>query len=117
MNFAMGMSITVFIGVHHSLTPVFLRALLTRDVTPPSSERERLVALLAALEDPARASELASDDPVLVAVARHHRLSPFLSATCGETLRAPLAEIFRRDWLVTAARNMILRQVAEECLR
>jgi hypothetical protein len=99
------------------LTPVLLRALLTRDVKPPSSERERLVALLAALEDPPRAADLASDDPVLVAVARHHRLSPLLSATCGATLPAQLAEIFRRDRLVTAARNMILGQVAEECLR
>jgi hypothetical protein len=98
------------------LTPVFLRALLTQDVTPPFSERERLVALLAALEDPPRAAALAPDDPILVAVARHHRLSPLLSATCGETLPTPLAETFRRDRLVTAARNMILGQVAEECL-
>jgi hypothetical protein len=85
-------------------------------VKPPSSERERLVALLAALEDPPRAAELAPDDPVLLAVARHHRLSPLLSATCGATLPAQLAEAFRRDRLVTAARNMILGQVAEECL-
>jgi hypothetical protein len=86
-------------------------------VKPPSSERERLVALLAALEDPTRAAALPPDDPVLVAVARHHRLSPLLSATCAQTLPAPLAELFRRDRLVTAARNMILGQVAEECLR
>ena len=52
-----------------------------------------------------------------MAVARHHRLSPLLSITCGETLPAPLAEAFRRDRVVTAARNMILGQVAEECLR
>jgi hypothetical protein len=86
-------------------------------VNPPSSEREHLVALLAALEDPPRAAELAPDDPVLVTVARHHRLSPLLSATCGATLPAPLAEMFRRDRLVTAARNMIFGQVAEESVR
>jgi Uncharacterised nucleotidyltransferase len=86
-------------------------------VTPPTSERELLVALLAALEEPPRAADLAPDDPALVAVARHHRLTPLLSATCGETLPAPLAAIFRRDRLVTAARNMMLGQVAEECLR
>lgn len=82
----------------------------------PSSEREHLIALLAALEDPARAAELCPEDPAVVAVARHHRLSPLLSATCGDTLPAKLAELFRRDRLVTAARNMILGQVAEECL-
>jgi hypothetical protein len=98
------------------LTPLALRALLAADVTPPTSERERLVALLAALEDPARAADLSPEDPVLVAVARHHRLSPLLSATCAETLPAKLAEVFRRDRLVTAARNMILGQMAEECL-
>jgi len=99
------------------LTPVFAHGLLPVKVTPPTSERERLVALLAVLEDPPRAAELAPDDPVLVAVARHHRLSPLLSATCGESLPEPLAGIFRRDRLVTAARNMMLGQVAEECLR
>ena len=52
-----------------------------------------------------------------MAVARHHRLSPLLSITCGQTLPAPLAEAFRRDRVVTAARNMMLGQVAEECLR
>jgi len=80
-------------------------------------EREVLRALLAALEDPSRAAALPADDPVLVAVARHHRLSPLLSITCGNTLAAPLAEAFRRDRVVTAARNMMLGQVAEECLR
>jgi hypothetical protein len=86
-------------------------------VNSPASERDRLRALLAALEDPPRASALPADDPVLVAVARHHRLSPLLSIACGDTLPAPLAEAFRRDRVVTAARNMILGQVAEECLR
>ena len=82
-----------------------------------SGERERLRALLAALADPPRAAALRSDDPTLVAVARHHRLTPLLSITCGGSLPAQLAEAFRRDRIVTAARNMILGQVAEECLR
>lgn len=86
-------------------------------MNPPSSDRERLIALLATLEDPSSAAELAPDDSALVAAARHHRLTPLLSATCGQTLPAPLAESFRRDRLVTAARNMILGQAAEECLR
>ena len=83
----------------------------------PISERERLRALLVALEDPSRATALPADDPVLVAVARHHRLTPLLSITCGDTLPVPLRETFRRDRVVTAARNMMLGQVAEECLR
>jgi len=86
-------------------------------VNSPISERERLKALLLALEDPSHAPALPADDPVLVAVARHHRLSPLLSITCGATLPAPLAEAFRRDRVVTAARNMMLGQAAEECLR
>jgi hypothetical protein len=80
------------------------------------SEREWLRALLAAVEDPTRAAAL-PPDPVLLTVARHHRLSPLLSITCGKTLPAPVAEAFRRDRIVTAARNLILGQVAEECLR
>jgi hypothetical protein len=98
------------------LTPLSVRALLTRDVTPAVSERERLVALLGALAEPARAADLPADDPVLVTVARHHRLSPLLSATCGNSLPVRLGELFRRDRLVTAARGMILAQVAEECV-
>ena len=85
-------------------------------MTTPSSERGRLIALLAALEDPPRAAELPADDPVLLAVARRHRLTPLLSATCGQSLPPPLADLFRRDRLITAARNMVLGQVAEECL-
>ena len=80
-------------------------------------ERERLTVLLAALEDPSRAPALPADDPLLIEVARHHRLSPLLSITCGETLPTPLGVTFRRDRVVTAARNMILAQAAEECLR
>ncbi|HSY40513.1 MAG TPA: nucleotidyltransferase family protein, partial [Polyangia bacterium] len=75
------------------------------------------MALLAVLKDPPRAAALSAKDPVVLAVARHHRLSPLLSITCGDTLPSSLAEACRRDRVVTAARNMILGQVAEECLR
>ena len=82
-----------------------------------SEQRERLIELLAIVEDPARATALQTDDPALVAVARRHRLSPLLSVVCAGTLPSGLAEIFRRDRVVTAARGMLLGQVAEECLR
>jgi hypothetical protein len=86
------------------------------EVNSAAGERERLIALLAALEDPARAAALASDDPTLVAVARHHRLTPLLSQTCAETLPTALAETFRRDRVDTAARQVMLAHVAETCL-
>lgn len=82
-----------------------------------ASERERLILLLAALEEPARAAAFSPDDATLVAVARHHRLTPLLSITCGATLPPALAEAFRRDRIITGARNMILGQAAEECVR
>jgi hypothetical protein len=99
------------------LTLCIVRALLQTSLKPSSSERERLIALLAALEDPSRGGALSPDDPDLPSIARHHRLSPLLSITCGETLPAPLGAAFRRDRIVTTARNMMLGQVAEECLR
>jgi Uncharacterised nucleotidyltransferase len=86
-------------------------------VNSAAGERERLVALLAALEDPARAAAFSPGDTRLVAVARHHRLTPLLSITCSATLPPTLAETFRRDRIVTGARNMILGGVAEECIR
>ena len=66
-----------------------------------ANERELLISLLAALEEPARAATLSPDDPTLIAVARHHRLTPLLSITCGATLPPRLAESFRRDRIVT----------------
>jgi hypothetical protein len=86
-------------------------------VNSAADERERLVALLAALDDPARAAALSPDDPLLVALARHHRLTPLLSITCGATLPPSLAETFRRDRVITAARNMLLGRAAEECIQ
>jgi hypothetical protein len=86
-------------------------------VNSASDEREHLNALLTALDEPDRAAFLPPNDPLLMVVARHHRLTPLLSIRCGQTLPAALAEAFRRDRVVTAARNMILGQAAEECVR
>jgi len=86
-------------------------------VNRPSHQRDLLVALLAALEDPARAAELPAHDPALTVVARHHRLTPLLSITCSSFLPTPLADLFRQDRVVTAARNMVFEQVGEECIR
>jgi hypothetical protein len=85
-------------------------------VNSAAVERERLVALLAALDDPARAAALPADKTT-VAVARHHRLTPLLSATCGATLSPGLAQTFRQDRVETTARHMVLVQVAEACVR
>lgn len=79
-------------------------------------ERDCLVALLAAVEDPPRAATLPAEDATL-RVAREHRLSPLLSTLCADTLPAPLAHAFRHDRVVTTARSMVLGQVAEECVR
>jgi len=86
------------------------------DVNSDTGERERLRALLGAIETPAAATALRADDPPLVKVARHHRLSPLLSALCGEALPAPLADLFRRDQVTTAARHMMLELTAADCL-
>jgi hypothetical protein len=98
------------------LIPTIVRALLAPDMLPASSERDRLIALVTALEVPPRAVELPDDDAT-VAVARHHRLTPLLSAVCGPRLSAKIGAIFRRDRLITAARNMLLGGVAEEVIR
>jgi hypothetical protein len=81
------------------------------------SERRTLQALLAALEDPARARELSAGDAAgVLTVARHHRLSPLLSARCRDTLPGPLGEACRRDRAITTARNLLLGEAAEEAL-
>ena len=79
------------------------------------TDREILAALFAALEDPARAPEL-GDDPRVLVVARRHRLTPLLSMTCRATLPPALGDTCRRDHVLTAARNLALGAVAEECV-
>jgi hypothetical protein len=71
---------------------------------------------LAALEDPPSAALLEASDALLVSVARHHRLTPLLSITCGGRLPVTFAELCRRDRVVTAARNLVLTRTAQECV-
>ncbi|HEY2728540.1 MAG TPA: nucleotidyltransferase family protein [Polyangia bacterium] len=82
---------------------------------PSSSERATLVALMAALEDPEGAAMIA-DDPLVLVVARRHRLTPLLSIRCRRLLPAALDEACRRDHLLTAARHLALSSAAEECV-
>jgi hypothetical protein len=81
------------------------------------TDRQRLRALLGALEDPARAAALPPDDADLVAVARYHRLTPLLAVTCGDALPGALGETCRRDRVSTAGRNLMLARGAEACAR
>lgn len=82
----------------------------------PSTEREILLTLLGALEQPESAAELPPADPRVLKVARYHRLSPLLSVVCARALPCPLMDAFRRDRILTTARGMMLGQVAEECV-
>lgn len=81
-------------------------------------QRALLCDLLAALEDPPAADRLPRDGGqdfgLCIEVARHHRLTPLLSAICGDRLDGALAAVCRRDRLMTLARNMILARAAEE---
>jgi hypothetical protein len=79
------------------------------------AERQLLVAILAALDDPARAGELREVADVLT-VARRHRLTPLLSIRCRLTLPNSLGEACRRDHVLTTARHLALSSVAEECV-
>jgi len=81
------------------------------------AEQPTVRALLAALEAPERAADLARlDAGTLLRVARHHRLTPLLSVMVGDRLTDAFAEACRQDRTVTATRNLLLAQVAEECL-
>lgn len=80
-------------------------------------QQRQLKDLLAAVGDPAAAARLPANASDLLRLARHHRLSPLLSAQQGDALPARLADLFRRDRLVTAARGVLLAHVAEECVR
>jgi hypothetical protein len=81
----------------------------------PRSDREILVAVFAALEEPARAAAL-GDDPRVLVVARRHRLTPLLSARCQANLPGALGVAARRDFVFTAARGLALGAAAEECV-
>jgi hypothetical protein len=90
---------------------------LEDDAVDMAAERATLVAIIAALESPVRAADLAAiETDLVVRVARHHRLSPLLSATSADRLPPVLASTLRRDRLATVGRNLMLAQVAEECV-
>jgi hypothetical protein len=98
------------------LTRQIVRALLNWLVDEKPTDRELLVALMSALDEPETAASLSPSERA-IQVARHHRLSPLLSALCGPWLPAGLAEPFRRDRILTAARNIMLAQATAECTR
>jgi hypothetical protein len=74
-----------------------------------------LRALFAALADRARAAAL-TDGPLLLAVARRHRLTPLLSSECRGSLPPVFDVACRRDHVLTTTRNLALESVAEECI-
>ncbi|MDB4979599.1 MAG: hypothetical protein JWM82_351 [Myxococcales bacterium] len=80
------------------------------------AEREALRALLAAIEEPARAAALPSDAGV-IALARRHRLTPLLSSLEGVALPPALSGVARTDRIATTARNLMFAEVAAEAAR
>src|SRR4051812_5962590 len=84
---------------------------------PAPDARTILRALLEAAErrTPINLPSVESQD--LIALARRHRLSPFLSTFDGSGADEAMREQFRRDRVVTVARNMFLARVAQECVR
>ena len=56
-------------------------------------------------------------DDHLILVARAHRLSALLGALRLAGVPAGLAERFRRDYVATLARNMMLRRALVDCVR
>jgi hypothetical protein len=74
-----------------------------------------LRSLLAAIEGRPLALPADADVAAVLALARRHRLSPLLSLAALPGAPAPLVETFRRDRLITTARNLLLGQVAEDC--
>lgn len=80
-------------------------------------EQEVLKALFACLSDDGHSLILpaGTDERLVVALARHHRLSPALSMTDEAAISPGLLETFRRDRLVTLGRGTLLRAALVEC--
>ena len=74
-----------------------------------------LRSLLAAVEGRPYTLPADVDDQQVLTVARRHRLTPLLSLRAAPATMPSLAEAFRRDRLITTARNAVLAQVALEC--
>ena len=89
---------------------------LSETVSSVSAEQRLLSSLLAALRDPTRAAELPTSDARLLAIARHHRLTPLLSALCADRLPEELKNAARRDRLLTTAHNLGLAHAAGRVL-
>src|SRR3954462_5442771 len=79
--------------------------------------RALLRALLSAVEQPTAAALPAAAPEEVVALARKHRLSPLLSTIDPPPLGEAVMAQFRRDRVVTVARNMLLAGTAQECVR
>jgi hypothetical protein len=77
--------------------------------------RDLLRLLLAAVSTGAGGRLATADPRPALVVARHHRLSPILatSITFDDEL---LADACRKDWVATAARNLVLVRCAERCI-
>lgn len=73
--------------------------------------------LLAAVDRRPQPLPTGIDPTEVLAVARRHRLSPLLSLVDLPGAPASLSETFRRDRVITTARNLMFEQVAEECAR
>lgn len=89
--------------------------------TPPgmrSAEQRLLIALLATADrGVAFSSPPGIDDARIVALARHHRLSPLLAIGSRPAGFSPeIAEAFRRDRLSTLGRSTLLRHALAEIL-
>jgi Uncharacterised nucleotidyltransferase len=84
------------------------------------AERDALRGLCAAIEEPALAAALPSDEAVidgLITLARRHRLTPLLSSLEGAALPPALAAVGRKDRIATTARNLMFAEVAAEAAR
>jgi len=73
--------------------------------------------LLAAVDRRPQALPDGADATEVLALARRHRLSALLALVDLPGAPASLSDTFRRDRLLTTARNLIFGQVAEECAR
>jgi hypothetical protein len=84
-------------------------------VSDPAGDRALLAQLLSAIERSGAAAAIAAEPNALLALARRHRLTPLLAAQASSALPPQVAESCRKDRVLTAARNLALAEVAEQC--
>jgi hypothetical protein len=80
-----------------------------------TGDQRILRALLAAVDDQTQLLDRGEPE-LLLAMARHHRLSPLLGASKRPGFPVALAAGFQRDYLATLGRNTVLKHGLEECL-